>query len=47
MPQNNADAEGNIIILNQQWFEDTGLTFDELVAGGWVKRYTLMIYNPW
>ena len=39
MPQKitNADAEGNIIFFNQQWLEDTGLTFDELVAGGWVK----------
>ncbi|MFV8356384.1 PAS domain S-box protein [Flavobacterium sp. XS1P32] len=39
MPQKitNADAEGNIKFFNQQWLEDTGLTFDELVAGGWVK----------
>jgi PAS domain-containing protein len=38
MPQKNtnADAEG-IIFFNQQWLEDTGPTFDELVAGGWVK----------
>lgn len=39
MPQKitNADAEGNVIFFNQQWIDDTGLTFDELVAYGWVK----------
>ncbi|MFP5039987.1 PAS domain S-box protein [Parasediminibacterium sp. JCM 36343] len=39
MPQKitNADAEGNVIFFNQQWIDDTGLTFDELVNYGWVE----------
>ncbi len=39
MPQKitNADADGNVIFFNQQWIDDTGLTFDELVADGWEK----------
>ena len=39
MPQKitNTDAAGNIIFFNQQWIDDTGLTFEELRDGGWEK----------
>jgi len=39
MPQKiiNADAEGNVIFFNQQWLDDTGLTFEELKDWGWEK----------
>jgi PAS domain S-box-containing protein len=39
MPQKitNADAEGNVNFFNQQWIDDTGLSFDELMDDGWVK----------
>ncbi len=39
MPQKitNADAEGNVLFFNQQWIDDTGLTFEELKDWGWEK----------
>jgi PAS domain S-box-containing protein len=39
MPQKitNADADGNVLFFNRQWTDDTGLTFEELVNGGWEK----------
>lgn len=39
MPQKitNADADGNILFFNQQWIDDTGLTFEELKDWGWEK----------
>ena len=39
MPQKitNADAEGNVNFFNQQWVDDTGLTFEELMDWGWKK----------
>ncbi len=39
MPQKitNADADGNVIFFNQQWLDDTGLTFEELKDWGWEK----------
>ncbi|MBC8110985.1 MAG: PAS domain-containing protein [Verrucomicrobia bacterium] len=39
MPQKitNADAAGNVNFFNQQWQDDTGLTFDELKGSGWEK----------
>ncbi len=39
MPQkiSNADADGNVIFFNQQWLDDTGLTFEELKDWGWRK----------
>ncbi|MGK2863475.1 MAG: PAS domain-containing sensor histidine kinase, partial [Chitinophagaceae bacterium] len=39
MPQKitNADKDGNVIFFNQQWLDDTGLTFEELRDWGWEK----------
>jgi PAS domain S-box-containing protein len=39
MPQKitNADADGNVHFFNQQWMDETGLTFEELANGGWGK----------
>lgn len=39
MPQKitNTDANGSVIFFNQQWLDDTGLTFEELKDWGWEK----------
>lgn len=39
MPQKitNADATGNVMFFNQQWVDETGLSFEELIDGGWTK----------
>lgn len=39
MPQkiSNADRDGNLTFFNQQWLDETGLSFEELRGSGWEK----------
>ena len=34
----NADAAGNVVYYNQAWIDYTGLSFEELLNGGWEKK---------